>query len=301
MSHIPRLTLIGMYEYDNTIFNRLTLPEGIDRNVFIDTLLLKYGECPVIYPSVAFVKNAISIWSSKWFDAIRRMYEVLADGYNPLYNYDRYEQYTDTEVKTGETESSGTASQTTSGTDGSTTEQVVTNALQDQRTDNTTHTYNVTESEETTTEGSETVTHGKVLTTEDTISAMNESTYQPDKKQTAAESGTTLTDTEGTGETAHTKTGTETDTGTVTTTNTGTVTTRGTGSGTHSGTVTSTDGRTGSSEDNRTLEHTAHLYGNIGVTTSQQMLIEELKLRGTYNLYDILADLFKEEFCLYIY
>ena len=38
-----------------------------------------------------------------------------------------------------------------------------------------------------------------------------------------------------------------------------------------------------------------HLYGNIGVTTSQQMLESEINLREKYNIYEIIAkDFFKQ-------
>lgn len=45
----------------------------------------------------------------------------------------------------------------------------------------------------------------------------------------------------------------------------------------------------------------SHIHGNIGVTTNQQMIEEELKLRNRYNIYDIIADSFKKDFCLMVY
>lgn len=42
-------------------------------------------------------------------------------------------------------------------------------------------------------------------------------------------------------------------------------------------------------------------YGNIGVTTSQQMLESEIELRRQYNMYQIIIDDFKQEFCLLVY
>ena len=52
---------------------------------------------------------------------------------------------------------------------------------------------------------------------------------------------------------------------------------------------------------NSNLDHTAHLYGNIGLTTSQQMATDEVKLRRDFNIYDLIADLFISEFCIYTY
>lgn len=41
-----------------------------------------------------------------------------------------------------------------------------------------------------------------------------------------------------------------------------------------------------------------HLYGNIGVTTSQQMLESEIKLRNDYNIYQFIALKFYDDFML---
>lgn len=46
--------------------------------------------------------------------------------------------------------------------------------------------------------------------------------------------------------------------------------------------------------------HTGHLHGNIGVTTSQQMLESELSI-AEWNVYEHITDLFLEEFILLIY
>lgn len=50
-----------------------------------------------------------------------------------------------------------------------------------------------------------------------------------------------------------------------------------------------------------TSKHDGHLYGNIGVTTSQQMLQAELDLRSKVNIYDVIAEMFYKEFCVYVY
>ena len=46
--------------------------------------------------------------------------------------------------------------------------------------------------------------------------------------------------------------------------------------------------------------HTAHIRGNIGVTTSSKMLEEYLQVQR-FNVCDQIADLFAEELCLMIY
>lgn len=44
-----------------------------------------------------------------------------------------------------------------------------------------------------------------------------------------------------------------------------------------------------------------HTYGNIGVTTSQQMLAAELDIVGRLDLINYIADDFRNEFCLDVY
>ena len=59
---------------------------------------------------------------------------------------------------------------------------------------------------------------------------------------------------------------------------------------------------TGSSETNTDAEskHSGHLWGNIGVTTSQKMLREELDVHK-FNLIQQITDLFLTEFCILVY
>ena len=65
-----------------------------------------------------------------------------------------------------------------------------------------------------------------------------------------------------------------------------------------------TDNGTTSSNSKSVLdddsEHDGRIHGNIGVTTSQQMLLSELEL-GYWNIYEKITDLFLTEFVLPIY
>lgn len=49
-----------------------------------------------------------------------------------------------------------------------------------------------------------------------------------------------------------------------------------------------------------TYKHSARLHGNIGVTTSQQMLQSEIDI-ARFNLYEQIADIFVSEFCVMVY
>lgn len=45
----------------------------------------------------------------------------------------------------------------------------------------------------------------------------------------------------------------------------------------------------------------AHIHGNIGVTTNQQMITAELEMRIQYDLYNTIARLFEHEFLIQVY
>lgn len=100
MSLTPRLTLIGLYKYNPAVFSNLTLPAAVDKETFIDSLLLEYGECPLIYPDYDFMKLAIGAWCRKWFANIERIATALNAEYNPIHNYDRTETWTENETGT---------------------------------------------------------------------------------------------------------------------------------------------------------------------------------------------------------
>ena len=99
MSTMMRLPLIGLYNYDNSLFDNLSLPDGYDKTTFINSLLLEHGEKSVLYADFDFFKFAIGSWSAKWELELTRILEALTAEYNPIHNYDRNEKIKDTYKK----------------------------------------------------------------------------------------------------------------------------------------------------------------------------------------------------------
>lgn len=89
------LTMIGLYNFRSDLFDLMTLPDGIDRNTCIDSILLRCGQFEVLYPDADFMKDAIRLWSSKWYRTFERWQKALSIDYEPLNNYDRTEEWTD--------------------------------------------------------------------------------------------------------------------------------------------------------------------------------------------------------------
>lgn len=95
-----KLTLIGLNKYMNMIqddlFADMTLPTGIDKDVLTNNILLAGSDFEVIYPDPLFLKDAITLWSKKWYRTFEKWVEALAIEYAPLENYDRKEDWSDT-------------------------------------------------------------------------------------------------------------------------------------------------------------------------------------------------------------
>lgn len=245
---MQRLTLIGMYNYDSTLFDNVTLPDGYNKETFIETLLLEHGEKCVLYTDVDFMKYSLGVISRKWNRELTRILETLLDNYNPLHNYDRHEEYTDTE----NTQNTGS----TTGWKGG----------------GNTHTNNPDYTTEQITNG---YTNQTIAgTSQKDVSAFNSTTYEPSDK---------------------------------TTTNNGKVETNA-GKMKYSGKTEdiaenygeNTNG-TSTGTEWRTLGHNAHLYGNIGVMSSQEMAVRELDLRLQHGLYDTVTGIFANELLINIY
>ena len=90
------LSLIGLYNYDNTLFDGLTLPAGIDKDICINEILRRCGEFELIYSDLDFNKSMIAQFGNKHNRTFTKWIEGLAEEFNPLHNYDRHEIYTDT-------------------------------------------------------------------------------------------------------------------------------------------------------------------------------------------------------------
>lgn len=53
--------------------------------------------------------------------------------------------------------------------------------------------------------------------------------------------------------------------------------------------------------NNRNENHVNHMEGNIGITTTQQMMQEEIALMKGFNLYDTVASMFEDDMMVLVY
>lgn len=92
-----KLTLIGLYNYDPSIFSRLSLPEPLTAAKAINQILLEKGEFGSLYTDPDFLKFAVGVWSDANQMAFTHLAKVQAASYDPISNYDRTESE---EIKT---------------------------------------------------------------------------------------------------------------------------------------------------------------------------------------------------------
>lgn len=290
---MAKLTLFGMARYmdehNDDLFESFSqLPEGVDKNTLIDAIMLEGGEFQVLYTDPYFLKNRITYWMSKHKRTFDKWWEALNLEYEPLWNYDRHEEWTDH----NEGETTRTNSDTMTGGNSSEVVETLTGT-------GTKASTNVVDEDTTTTgesesSASESTTTSTNSTTTNTVSAYNSSVYEPDNKSEIVSSGTTSGTSSGTTESSTTGTRDETDTYNENTSQNTTDRTVTTGTNNQ----TNTGSGSGTSENDST--HDGHLYGNIGLTTSMALLKEQLDV-VTWNIYSHIADLFISEFCITLY
>ena len=99
---IAKLTLIGMNNYDSSLFDNLRF-ENVDHETLVNTILLNCGEFEVLYPNIETLKNMFTLFSNKWSRTVSKWVSALNTEYKPLENYDRYENFggSETELENG--------------------------------------------------------------------------------------------------------------------------------------------------------------------------------------------------------
>lgn len=98
-------SIMGMYEYNPTIFDGFQVPEGINRETVINNILLNCAELEIIYSDDDIMKLAISTWSESNQISWNKLYKTMTIDYNPLWNVDAYIE----EVGSGNRQNQGTS------------------------------------------------------------------------------------------------------------------------------------------------------------------------------------------------
>lgn len=196
----PKISILGLLNANNTLFDEMILPEGVIKQRVIDQIVEDCAELEVLFPDPDYMKYAITSWSARRLYSWTKLFATTNFTYNPIWNKDG----TVTETETG----SNSAERNTSG------------------------------------EASNTGTNSHK------VRGFNDSALTESENNSVSNSGSSsenITD-----------------------------------------------------EASHTITKTREEHGNIGVTTTQQMIKEEREI-SNFDIYQIIADDFKTRFCVMIY
>lgn len=94
------LTLMGMYRTRPDILDEFILPAEINRNIFMDNLLMVTGEMELLYTNPDFLKDAIAAWSRMELANWEWLFSTQHYEYNPIWNVDVKESTRDDRKET---------------------------------------------------------------------------------------------------------------------------------------------------------------------------------------------------------
>ena len=89
------ISIAGLYAYDETIFDDMVIPVGVDKNALIFNILAETAELEILYPDANFMRKMLEMWSKKEISVWDKLYATTKLEYNPIENYDRIEEWTD--------------------------------------------------------------------------------------------------------------------------------------------------------------------------------------------------------------
>ena len=275
------ITLVGSNPFTNADFmsnGYAPLNDTTFQSVLSDYISFNHGELNIRYtledsvlenPSI--IQNAIVNWYNTHKYQYETLYNTTLLKYEPLQNYDRTEEVTDN------TERSGT-NDTTFGSRTDTS--IANNTTNIGAQDNTNMNDETTKIGAINTETNSSTSKKGSESNEKEIAPYDTETYYNQEKDTL--SFTDRTDTN----TSKTKTDARTDTR-----NNNITEKIGAREDTTKGSTSNTFGEhtdSTSKNENETYTHKSHIYGNVGVTTSQQMLESEREV-AYFNFVSIVA------------
>ena len=81
-------TLLDLLRFDNTLFDNIELPGGLDKDMVIYAIEQRCITCQLIYPEPLTFKFLIEKWFKRHKNMFGKMYNTtIIEGYSPIENY----------------------------------------------------------------------------------------------------------------------------------------------------------------------------------------------------------------------
>lgn len=75
------VSFLGLYNYDNTIFDDLQVPAGVDKTLVQNTLMMATADLEVLQPDPVIMRQVLGWFSQRRLDAWTRVYTALSSKY----------------------------------------------------------------------------------------------------------------------------------------------------------------------------------------------------------------------------
>lgn len=169
------MSVLGLYQWDNTLFSLLSLPEGLDKDTLVDFILAECSDLEILYPNPEVLKGLIGVWSATEQYTWGKLYATMQLEYNPIDNYDRTETRTLASQAAGNSTDGGTDTVTSADTGSDSTTGSSTNLNQVKAFDTAANTF--TDREKDTVSNSGSTTYGKTNTNTTRYGHTNNNAY----------------------------------------------------------------------------------------------------------------------------
>lgn len=88
MAAKAKLSVLGLYQWNNNIFADMALPEEVNADVLTWKILEDCAELEILYSDPDYMRASLYNWSSAMLPNWQKMVEALTAEYNPIWNKD---------------------------------------------------------------------------------------------------------------------------------------------------------------------------------------------------------------------
>lgn len=88
------VSIVAIHNFDDTIFDDMSIPDGMNGETLKNMILFELGELSVYYSDPEFLKLYIKNWSESRISVWQHLWDLAVEEYDPLDNYNRTDTIT---------------------------------------------------------------------------------------------------------------------------------------------------------------------------------------------------------------